>query len=291
VILHNDRLEVEIADLGTAYQGARFDWTGFITQVTLDQTHTFCAPESLRAGEGTGGIGLCNEFGIMKPIGYDDARPGEQFPKLGVGLLTKPDDAAHEFFRPYRIEPFAVRIKPEADRVVYDIEPLPCRGYEARLRKTVQLHDAAFDVVYELENVGARAIRTHEYNHNFIAIDGRPPGPGDLLRLAKDVALADVPPLLSIEGRDVRWRDKTPVPFLCPAPGPYPQIDGPFWELTYEPGGVGMRETVNVPAEHFGLWCTPHLVGPEVFVTIDLQPGARMTWTRRYGFFTNATCH
>jgi hypothetical protein len=35
VILSNDRLRVEIADLGTVYQGPRFDWTGFITQVTL----------------------------------------------------------------------------------------------------------------------------------------------------------------------------------------------------------------------------------------------------------------
>jgi hypothetical protein len=51
---------------------------------------------------------------------------------------------------------------------------------------------------------------------------------------------------------------------------------------------VGLSETVSVPAEHFGLWCAPHLIGPEVFVGIDLEPGARMTWTRRYEFFSRS---
>ena len=65
----SSRLAVEISEPGTLYRGARFDWTGFVTQVTLDQQHTFCAPEALPGGRGTGGMGLCNEFGIRQPLG------------------------------------------------------------------------------------------------------------------------------------------------------------------------------------------------------------------------------
>lgn len=83
--LKNDRLLVEIAELGEAYQGTRFDGTGIITGVKLDGQHQFCVPESLTPGTGTGGIGICSEFGIKEAIGYEDTRVGEQFPKLGVG--------------------------------------------------------------------------------------------------------------------------------------------------------------------------------------------------------------
>ena len=285
MILNNDRLRVEIADLGTIYRGARFDWTGFITQVTLDGKHSFCTPESLVAGEGTGGIGLCNEFGIFRPIGYDDARPGEQFPKLGIGLLTKPDDKPHDFAAPYKIQPFPVRMKLEGGGVVYEVDPLPCRGYEAFLRKTIRLQDAALEISYELKNVGKWTIRTHEYNHNFIAIDGRPPGPRYRLRLPKHMAPFSIQSPLCMEGGEVCWCAGVGTPFLTSAPGPYPPIDGPFWELIRQPDGVGLRETVSVPAEHFAIWCTPHLIGPEVFITINLKAGAKMTWTRRYEFF------
>ena len=123
MVLAGDRLCVEIAPPGSEYyNGSRFDWTGFVVQVTLDNTHTFCGPES-RDGSGTGGIGLCNEFGIFRPIGFDDARPGDQFPKLGVGLLTQPDGSPYRFYRDYAIEPFDIRVTSGCDT----IERVPSR--------------------------------------------------------------------------------------------------------------------------------------------------------------------
>ena len=53
--LANHRLQVEIAEPGEVYHGSRFDWTGFITQVTLDGEHTYCVPESLVPGQGSDG--------------------------------------------------------------------------------------------------------------------------------------------------------------------------------------------------------------------------------------------
>src|SRR5690554_4456888 len=83
-IIRNEHLSVEIGEPGN-YNGSRFDWTGFIQQVTLASgNHTFCTPESLIHGEGSGGAGLCNEFGIHMPVGYDDQLAiGDCFPKIG----------------------------------------------------------------------------------------------------------------------------------------------------------------------------------------------------------------
>ena len=41
ILLCSDRLAVAIARPGTIYRGTRFDWTGFITQVTLEEKHIF----------------------------------------------------------------------------------------------------------------------------------------------------------------------------------------------------------------------------------------------------------
>jgi len=78
--LENGRLNVEIARPGSVYNGSRFDWTAFITKIVLDNKYSFCAPESEIPGQGSGGFGLCNEFGINTPIGYDEAKPQEKFP-------------------------------------------------------------------------------------------------------------------------------------------------------------------------------------------------------------------
>lgn len=46
--ISNQRLKVEIALPGTQYHYSRFDWTGFIVQITLDDKHTFCTSESFK---------------------------------------------------------------------------------------------------------------------------------------------------------------------------------------------------------------------------------------------------
>jgi hypothetical protein len=36
-------------------------------------------------------------------VGFDEAKPGGTFLKIGVGVLRKPDDAAHSAYRLYEI--------------------------------------------------------------------------------------------------------------------------------------------------------------------------------------------
>lgn len=288
MILQNDHLKVEIARPGTIYSGSRFDWSAFITQVTLDERHSFCVAESLIGGEGTGGIGLCNEFGLYRPIGYDEAQPGEKFPKLGIGLLTRADANPYDFAAPYEIEPFPWRVEEREDCIVFEVEPLDCRGYAARERKTVSLHENRLSVAYELKNVGHRVLETHEYCHNFVSIDGHAPGLDYTLQLADGLSLpnAELPSLLSRNGQQWRWKANVEEDFLCTAMGPF-SVSGAAWQLRHEPSGVTMRETVSLPIARFGLWCAPHVVSCEAFIDIDLQPGDRQTWTRDYEFMAS----
>ncbi len=195
--LKSDRLAVEIAQPGTIYAGTRFDWTGFVTQVTLDGQHTFCMPESLVEGQGTGGIGLCNEFGNDMPVGHDDAKPGETFPKLGIGLLWRGDLPKYDFFRRYEIaNQFPIEVETGSDQATFIVEPIETLGYSARLEKTLRVRENWLEIAYKLENNGIKPIQTNEYNHNFMGIDRQLIGPDYQLSFPYPVEFEDISPML-----------------------------------------------------------------------------------------------
>ena len=318
ILIRSDRLTVEIAPPGSVYRGTRFDWTGFITQVTLDGAHTFCVPESLELGRGTGGIGLCNEFGNEKPVGYAEAQPGDVFPKLGIGLLKRPDGADYNFFRAYEIcKLFPVSVETAPGQARFLVEPVDCRGYAVRLTKTVSVQGNQLQIAYQLENAGCQPVVTHEYCHNFIGIDRQPIGPDYSLRFPYPVELEKltqmlrgmVPPILrrilpvslldkltdslmkqrlailEIDGEEIHFRDIPKDAFYCRLQG-FTQTRSPQWELVHLSRKMGIRETDDFAPARVAVWGTTHVVSAEVFIDINLQPGEMLSWTRRYEFLT-----
>ena len=205
--LKNDRLCVEIARPGMVYNGSRFDWTGFITKVILDNKHSFCVPESLIPGEGSGGFGLCNEFGIDTPVGYNDAKPGGQFPKIGVGLLTRYDHSEYFFFNKYEVTPFPVRIISDSTSSKFEIPPIECNGYAIKMVKEITLDNNRLSIHYHIENTGTKSIKTEEYCHNFFAINNNKVGSGYLLRFPYDIEPDTKPNIMSVSGHEIRWSD------------------------------------------------------------------------------------
>ncbi len=289
ILLHSNRLSVEIAAPGTVYQRTRFDWAGFITQVTLDGSHTFCVPEDYDPKAGTGGIGLCSEFGIEKTVGYSDAKPGETFPKLGVGLLVRPDDSAYNFFRPYEIaQPFPIHVDAGAGFARFTIELVECRGYAAREIRTVSVEGNCLQIACLLENAGSRPIITHEYCHNFIGIDRQPVGPDYELRFPYPVGFDEIQvntDILQVQGGNIRWKATPQKPFFCRPTG-FSRTGQPQWELRLASSGVGARELDDFAPSRVALWGVAHVVSAEVYTDINLQPGQSQAWTRRYEFFT-----
>ena len=294
VYISNDQLQVEIANPGEVYQGTRFDWTGFITQVKWKdhhgKVHTFCVPESLIDGEGTGGIGLWNEFGIADPIGYDEALPGDQFPKLGVGRLTRLDEADYNFFRNYPVELFDMGTSIENNVVYSKVQAHPCNGYAAELSKVIKLVDNTLSIEYKLSNTGIKPIHTEEYVHNFLRIDEHPVGPAYQLTLpiqieTKDMEQGYSPSILRVEGKQVSW-NTTPSQAFYARIEDVEQPDGATWELVHRPSGIGVREWSDFKVKTIALWGLQHVVSPEVFIQVAVQPGETQCWTRKYEFFS-----
>jgi hypothetical protein len=291
IIIESESLIVEIERPGSSYKGTRFDWTGFIKQVTLKgRGHTFCTVESHLPGKGTGGVGLCNEFGNTHPIGYDNAGSGQHFPKIGVGLLTRTSEEAYNFFAAYPVSPFIVHTDTTPDSVYFVSEPKMCRGYAIRLEKKISVRDRELSISYTMHNVGTESIVTNEYVHNFIAINDKPIGPDYILRFPNIIKpISEISEskgkALRLNNKEIHWGEPVSNTFYCQFYG-FKNPTPFYWELIHNKEMVGVRERGSAPASSLALWGESHVVSPEVFVDISINPGETQQWNRIFEFFT-----
>ncbi|MCX7708366.1 MAG: hypothetical protein N2484_00790 [Clostridia bacterium] len=284
IILKSNRLKVEIAQPGTVYKGSRFDWTGFITQITLDQHHTYCVPEQYDPNKGSGGIGFCNEFGIDMAIGYEDSKVGECFPKLGVGLLKRFSDAPYDFFKPYEIKPYMIKVSENKNSATFIAEPQECRGYAVRLTKTVRIEENHLKIDYKLENVGEKTIVTNEYCHNFIGINKDNIGKNYSLNFSGKVKINRIAGSFTAAEGEILWEQEPKEDFY----GIIEREAGAGlwqWELVHKPSGAGVRDVSGFPVSKCAVWGYTHVVSPELFIRIQLEPGKTLEWSRAYEFF------
>ena len=95
------------------YQGTRFDWSGVVRSLEANG-HSYNGPwftkrsetvrdfiydgEDIVAGPCSSTMGPADEF---RPLGYDAAKPGGTFVKIGVGMLKRTDEKAYDAFRLY----------------------------------------------------------------------------------------------------------------------------------------------------------------------------------------------
>jgi len=288
-ILKNNRLTVEIQKSGSGYTGSRFDWTGFITQITLDDAYTFCVPEQYDVTKGTGGIGFCNEFGIDQPIGFDDITNGEQFPKIGVGLLTK-DTEQYDFFKAYSLEPMDY-IETVNDQQLKVVSKIETQNYRMTLTKIVKIIENRLSIYYTLENTGQKPIITNEYCHNFIGINKHNIGPNYTLTIPNMNATELIAGEMTISDQHITWPGAPQEDF-------YGIIDAKTngnnfddnsfrWQLCYEPLKVGVRDCSKFTVSKFALWGFTHVASPECFIQIDIAPNNSQSWERIYEFYNN----
>ena len=179
------------------YRGTRFDWSGVVSNLEYAGHNYY--PEwfqhmdpkvrdfaydgaAIVAGPCTAITGTPEEFVTnKKALGFDEAKAGGTFIKIGVGVLRKPDDAPYEVFRVYDIvDGGKWSIKRKTDSVEFRQELSdPATGYAYVYRKTVYLTKGKAQMVldHSLRNTGSRIIESSVYDHNFLFLDRQPPSP------------------------------------------------------------------------------------------------------------------
>jgi hypothetical protein len=83
------------------YRGVRFDWSGVISDLTYKGHHYF--GKWFDHYEPTLHDAIMGPVDAYDPIGYDLAKAGGRFVKIGVGTLEKIGEEPYAFVKPYRL--------------------------------------------------------------------------------------------------------------------------------------------------------------------------------------------
>src|SRR5882724_7542177 len=151
------------------YRATRFDWSGIVASLQAGG-HEYFGVWFPRYNPKTNDAitGPVEEF--LASQGYEEAKPGETFVRIGVGALKKPDERAYRQFGTYEIvDPGKWTVKQGPGWIEFTQELSDTAGYAYVYRKRVSLTAGKTEMVLEhsLKNTGKKIIASNVYNHNF----------------------------------------------------------------------------------------------------------------------------
>jgi hypothetical protein len=290
------------------YRGTRFDWSGVICRLEYqghnyfgqwfqkerDDVHDFVYEGAdIVAGPNTAITGPVEEFFTNgKALGYDEAGPGGTYIKIGVGVLRKPGKDEYDHFRKdVLVDPGKWTVKRRRDSVEFTQTLNGPEGYGYVYRKTVRLVPGKPEMVLEhtLKNTGKKAIASSVYNHNFLALDQKPAGPGYSIAFPFDIQTKnpETGDLAEVRGKQIVYkkaltgtdRVMTLIEGFGDSASDYD------FRIESTSAGVGMRVTGDRPLSRAMLWSIRAVVSVEPYIDIDIEPGAEFTWKQDYTFY------
>ncbi len=287
--LRNKNISLEFDGPEENYQMSRFDWTGKIKNVWY-RDYSIAGTELVNQTNPNYGCGFYNEFSIDSPIGFEEADDGDWFHKIGVGLLRK-EGTVYDFHRMYAVRPAKFHLESDEQRISISCHSDYYAGYSYTLRKTIALIENGFTIDYELANTGEKLIRTNEYVHNFISVDGHSINGDYTLTfpfvLDEDDFKETVNPrhVVVIDGNGFTFNHMPGSPFFFSSVSGGKLVTA-SWELIHKKTGIGVSETGDFETSSINLWGVGHVISPELFITIDLSPGQTKKWKRKYELFS-----
>jgi hypothetical protein len=274
------------------YQGARFDWSGVIPELEYKGHRYFGQwfdqydPKIHDA--------ITGPVQAFTPMGYADAKPGEDFVVIGVGALRKPDEPRYHFANAYEITNAGQwTVRTGKDYVAFTQELTSAAGYAYTYHKTVRLPKGKPELVLEhrLKNNGKRTIETSVYNHNFFMIDGQPTGPAILttfpFRIQTDGLGRD--DLAQARGNQVvylRELQQGEHVFSSNLRGYGNSARDYNIKIENRKSGAGVGITGNRPLSQLAFWASATTSCPEPYIQVRAEPGAEFTWKITYTFYT-----
>ncbi|WP_332369129.1 hypothetical protein [Spirosoma telluris] len=230
------------------------------------------------------------------PIGYETAKPGEDFLKIGVGSLRKAADAPYRFSTTYEtINPGKWHVEKKGkDAIEFTHELTDAAGYSYRYRKTVKLLPGKPTLVLEhsLTNTGSKPIETTVYDHNFFVIDNQPTSPDFSVTFPFQLQTKGTP-----RGMGTLFETRTnQITYLrelakgetthCYLTGFGDTMKDYDIRIENQKTGAGVRITCDRPIVQLAYWSMPAAVCPEPYIQLKAEPGKEFTWKIQYDYYT-----
>jgi hypothetical protein len=274
------------------YRGTRFDWSGLVGQATY-KGHTFFGPwKSTHDPEyAEDADAIAEEFGIQEPPSFSEAKAGEPFIKIGVGILERPDDKPYNFMHPYKIVKagdWEIKYLVAAVEFIQTLEGPRDWSYRYVKRLSLDTKRSGFTVQHELENKGKKTIETQHYCHNFVILDEQPVGPGYQLFFPFDVEAKQAMDIVKIDKKLMEFsrelRDEEAL--FSELKGNRKSNEENHVVVKHTGKRIAVTIGGDAPLDHFNIFAVRRSVCPEPFVNVKLEPGKSMKWTTTYSFAT-----
>jgi len=285
------------------YRGIRFDPSGAIVRLTF-RGHAFYGPwfdsvdpavgdfayrdDKIVAGPNSAMSGPVEEF--QRPIGFDEAKPGDTFLKVGVGLLRRIDDQRYSFQKQYEIvDRGNWKVDYNKDSMTFTQKlGTPGSAWAYVYTKTIRLTKDKPEMVisHSLRNVGTEPLVTNVYDHNFLVLDSEAPGPQYRIAVPYEIHPTREPPADSVDiaGKEATYTrtlaGQDRVAFGLQGFGPLAS-DYDF-RIYDSKAGVAMRIQGDRPLANASVWSIRTVLAVEPLIDVKADPGREFTWTYTY---------
>lgn len=279
------------------YRGQRFDQAGVVGQLTLGKQSFYgpwfdrvadretgipYSPDSLVVGPASAISGPVEEF---MPAGYDEAKPGETFLKIGVGRLRKPDHQDYDHARVYDLVDPGTRGTAQTPSSISFTQNVADGFHYVKTLRLVP-GQPQMRIEHELTNTGRAVLTTNVYDHNFLNLG---PGNGDVVVTLPYVITPDIAPnpdLARVEGNRIIYAKPLTgderVAFLISGFGPSAKDYDILTENKHT--GASVRVTGDQRLVRMYIWSIRTVMAVEPFVGIQLKPGETKRWVYTYTY-------
>ena len=288
-IIKNNTLEVAIDTPLENYKGSRFDWSGKISSIKFENLPLTTIEDTSSKDVNFLGKGLYNEFGITSPVGYNETPMGGWFHKIGIGLLKK-EHKDYLFHRNHLIKPARFDIAYEDRKIIIICKSELVNGYSYILKKEISIFENSFTINYFLHNTGEKKIITDEYVHNFMAINNALIGKDYTLKFPFQIDSTLFDETVNSEnkveiGSDTVTFHEVPKKqfFFSNLTGGKDLEAG--WTLINLKANLGIKEKGNFKTDKINLWGWRHVISPELFFKISVDPKKTIEWSRKFEVF------
>jgi hypothetical protein len=299
------------------YRGTRFDWSGSLSSLETNG-HSYFGQWFPRYDPKLHDS-IPGPVEDYAPLNYDDAKPGETFVKIGIGVLKRTDEQPYRFSNPYELlDNGKWSVRKGSDFVEFRHEVAdPKSGYAYVYTKTVRLTPGKpqMTIEHNLKNTGAKAIATNVYNHGFFMLDSQPTGPDFTVTFPFEIKGArDMGELAAVKGNQVVYlktleetANASGAPVAAPAGAPAgggrrggsgrQTASSPIQGFSTDPKdfdirvenhktGAGVRITGDRPLWRINFWSIRTTVCPEAYVEVKADPGKEASWRLIFDFYT-----
>jgi hypothetical protein len=277
------------------YQATRFDWSGQMPSLEY-KGHTFFgqwnpAPYTPKLHDAI--MGPVEEFLTHgMGLGYDEAKAGGTFIKIGVGVIRKPEEAKFQQFKTYDIvDNGKWTVKKHGDSVDFNqVVSDPSSGYAYNYTKSVRLVKGkpVMVLAHTFKNTGKKPIESDVYEHNFYMIDNTPTGPDIVVKFPFDVqATQDLRGMAETKGHELVYLQELTGRQSVQSNLTGYGSDAKDYDITVESKktGAGVRQTADRPIVRINYWSIRSTPCPEAYIRFKVEPGETFTWNINYEFF------